>query len=117
MKAKPKTKNQAKEVVALFADDDPLRQAMLGAIRQIMPADLKLTVDGDQVKFQPLTALGRKWIEEHSAAPDASGYSVCWNRPKRIAGSEYEKALTDIARWGLVVDDTELPEELSPGSW
>jgi hypothetical protein len=94
-----------------------MRQAMLNAIRKILPADLKLTVDGDQVKFQPLTALGRKWIEERGAAPDASNYSVCWNRPKRISGSEYEKALTDIARSRLVVDDTELPEELSPGSW
>jgi hypothetical protein len=93
-----------------------MRQALLGAIRQIMPADLKLTVDGDQVKFRPLTALGRKWIGERGAAPDRS-YSVCWNRPKRIAGSDYENALGDIARWGLVVDDTELPEELSPASF
>ena len=114
MKVKRKTKSKSKIVVAVLPENDPLRRAMMDAIQQIMPADMKLTVEGDQVTFHPLTPKGRRWIEARGVDPNVSSYSASWKRPKRIIGSDYQKALRDMAGLKMVLDDTRLPARLWP---
>jgi hypothetical protein len=81
------------------------------------PADVKLTVDGNEVLFEPLTAKGLRWIKEERGVDcrDDTEYAAYWKGTdawSRERTDEFPEAVCEMLRDGLVLDWSEVPPKV-----
>jgi hypothetical protein len=85
--------------------------------RKMQKADLKLTVDGNEVVFGPLTAKGMHWIKEERGVDcsDDMEYAAYWkgtDKWSRERAAEFPDTVTEMLGDGLVLDWSEVPAEV-----